>query len=239
MRTVDRVLAISDAHGENTKLLKLLQKTEYNPETDLLVVVGDMIDRGEENLDILETCEKLHKKGAVLIKGNHEQFAQECIAEMVKNDTWRSQPLDILYNWYTHNGGGNMYDEIKDLSTKKLVEILNFIQSLSLYFSINDYIFAHAGANVDKAIEDNTEDELVWERKSFYYCPAYTDKIIVFGHIPTWLLYSGKAKEKCNHKNARIWYDKMNQDKIGIDCGSCFGGRLAALDLPSYREFYL
>ena len=71
MRTVERILAISDIHGANKKLLNLLDKAEYNPVTDLLILVGDMIDRGEDNLDTIAICEELRSKGAILLKGNH------------------------------------------------------------------------------------------------------------------------------------------------------------------------
>lgn len=237
MFTVDRILAISDVHGENRKLQVLLELAEYEPKRDLLVIAGDLFDRGEENLDMLQTCEKLRQYGAVLLKGNHEQFIQASILEMIHSDSWRTKPSESLYNWYTYNGGASMYHEIKDLSQEKLAEILTFIQQLALSFSISRFIFSHAGANTAKPIEENTEDETVWMKESFPYCPAYPNKILIFGHVPTWKLYPYNKKFKKG--NAKIWYDKVNQDKIGIDCGSVVGGRLAALELPSYREFYV
>jgi serine/threonine protein phosphatase 1 len=237
MRTVDRILAISDPHAENKKLLHLLKKVEYDPDRDLLIIVGDMIDRGEENLDMMETCEKLRKNGAILLKGNHEQFAQAAITEMLKNEIWRSHPGASLYNWYTYNGGASMYYEIRDLSAKRLEKLLTFVQTLPLYFTVGKFIFSHAGANIRKPIEKNSEDELVWMEEQFPSCRAYREKVMVFGHVPTWQLYP--YNKKLNKKNAKIWYDKMYEDKIGIDCGSCFGGRLAALELPGYREFYV
>lgn len=72
MRTVDRILAISDLHGHQKRFLSLLKKAEYNPEMDLLIVCGDMIDRGEENLKVIDTCEKLREKGVILLRGKSE-----------------------------------------------------------------------------------------------------------------------------------------------------------------------
>lgn len=153
MCTVDRIIAISDVHGENRKLLALLEETQYNSEQDLLVLCGDMIDRGEENLDTLATCEKLQKQGAILIKGNHEQFIQDCISEMLNTYIWREKPSENLYNWFTYNGGAEMYYEIKDLPREKLERILSFTQALPLYFSLGNYIFTHAGANVQSQLK--------------------------------------------------------------------------------------
>lgn len=239
MRTVDRILATSDPHGENKKLLNLLKISSYDPKMDLLIICGDMVDRGEENLDCIATCQKLKQNGAVLLKGNHEQFLEASLKEMITSENWRSHPSEGLNNWVKHNGGASMYEEIKNLSNNKLLELLSFVQNLPIYFETGSYIFTHAGANTRKPIEKNTEDETVWMEDKFPYCPAYKGKTMIFGHVPTWLLHQYKAKGKKERKNTKIWFDLTWKDKIGIDCGGVFGGRLAAIELPSGREFYV
>lgn len=241
MRTVDRILAVSDIHGEKTKFLELLKKAEYDTKKDLLVVCGDIVDRGEGNLGVIQTCMDLQKKGAVIIKGNHEQFLEICLREMIVNgaDDFGNVFTDNFILWVGHNGGATTYEEIKDLSREKLVEILKFIRSMPLYFQTGKYIFSHAGADARKTIDKNTEDDLIWGEEEFSCYPAYKEKIVVFGHTPTWLLEEFKAKEKNERENAKIWYDGIWKDKIGIDCGCVFGGRLAMLELPSCREFYV
>lgn len=242
MRIFDRILATSDIHGENKRFLNLLCTSEYNPARDLLVVCGDMVDRGEENLATIATCMNLQKQGAIMLKGNHEQFLEVCLKEMIANDIWRNYPSLNLRLWVEKNGGASMFEEIKDLPKEKLIEILKFVQSLLTYFATGKYIFSHTGGNANKKIINNTEDEWLWGKEIFPYCPAYKDKIAVFGHIPTWLLHpytSDKRKNKEYRTNAKIWFDKVNKDKIGIDCGGIFGGRLAAIELPSCQEFYV
>ncbi|WP_371377191.1 metallophosphoesterase [Sporomusa aerivorans] len=237
MRVVDRILAISDIHGDNQRLQSLLKQAEYDQASDLLVICGDMVDRGTENLAVLKTCQTFQSQGAVLLKGNHEQFLEQSLIEMTGTSTWQSNPSEHLYNWVKYNGGATMYEEIKNLAPARLSELLTFIQSLSLYFSAGNFLFSHAGANNKKPIEENTEDDLVWMENQFPFCPAYQGKVLVFGHVPTWHLY--RYDKKFKKANARIWFDQEYQDKIGIDCGGCFGGRLAALELPGYREFYV
>jgi serine/threonine protein phosphatase 1 len=237
LRTVSRIIAISDIHGQNIKLLQLLEKTGYQPDKDLLVLCGDLIDRGQENVDTLTTCGELRRKGAILLKGNHEQFLEQSLAEMIIGDGWRSQPSQGLSNWVNHNGGAQMYHEIKELSQSKLIQILNFVQNLRIYFINGKFIFTHAGANCKKTLEENSENDVVWMDRRFPYAPAYKDKILIFGHIPTWKLCPDGEKFKNN--NAKIWYDRIHKDKIDIDCGSIYGGRLAALVLPSYEEVYI
>ena len=235
MRTFDRILAISDVHGENDKFLALLKETEYDPASDLLIVCGDLIDRGTQNLETIQTCQKLQQQGAILLKGNHEQFAEECIQDMILE-----RPSEALQLWVCHNGGSNTYDELINLSKSELKDLLSFIRRLPLYFAVGDYIFVHAGVDSKKPIEQNKENDLVWCEDSFYSCQAYKGKTVVFGHIPTFLLTApNKRNDKAYKQSAKVWYDTINNDKIGIDCGSVFGGRLAALELPSGRVFYV
>lgn len=151
---------------------------------------------------------------------------------MIINDTISSENVNL---WVSHNGGASTYDEIKNLSQNELISILKFVQSLPTYFTSGKYIFSHAGADTRKPVEKNSEDDLIWMDDRFPYCPAYKNKVMVFGHLPTWLLYP--YDKKFQNKNAKIWHDKGWEDKIGIDCGGVFGGRLAAIELPSYREF--
>lgn len=235
MRIFDRVLAVSDLHGENDKFIDLLKQTEYNPANDLLVVCGDLIDRGTQNIDTVRTCQKLQQQGAILLKGNHEQFAEECIQDMILE-----KPSEALRLWTYHNGGSNTYDELLNLSNKQLKDLLNFIQKMPSYFAVGNYIFVHAGVNSKKPIEQNNEDDLVWCDDDFYFKPAYKGKTVIFGHIPTFLLATPEKRNSKDYRRyTKVWYDRTYKDKIGIDCGSVFGGRLAALELPSYREFYV
>ena len=241
MRTVDRILCTSDLHGQNKRFLKLLKTATYEPDKDLLVVCGDLIDRGEENLDTIATCIALQKQGAKFLRGNHEVFCEVALIEMIDSEVWRSGPSASLKLWIERNGGASMFEEIKNLSVGKLNDILTFIRSLPVYYANGKYIFTHAGANTRKPIENNNEDDLVWMEESFPFCSAYKDKVIVFGHTPTWLLHTytpNNRKNKEYRKNAKIRFDEVNKDKIGIDCGGVFGGRLAMLELPSQREFY-
>lgn len=203
------------------------------------MICGDIFDRGTENLAIYETCIQLQNEGAIILKGNHEQFVEQCLKEMTTSEIWRTHPSLNLRLWVEKNGGATMFDEIKDLQIEKLLEILRFIQNLPIYFISGKYIFTHAGGNTRKAVEENTEDELVWGEESFPYCPAFKDKVVLFGHIPTWLLHKYKAKGKKERKNTAIWFDTVWKDKIDLDCGSVFGGRLAMLELPIFHEFYV
>lgn len=58
-----RILAVGDIHGELKKLKALLKKVMFSPREELLVYLGDYIDRGLESAACLQfimtQCEKI------------------------------------------------------------------------------------------------------------------------------------------------------------------------------------
>lgn len=72
-----RYLFISDVHGEFDKMLKALSDAKFNPETDTLVTVGDMFDRGPDSKEILEHL--LELPHTIFIYGNHDLRLKELI----------------------------------------------------------------------------------------------------------------------------------------------------------------
>ena len=76
---MERVLAISDIHGQADALERLLVYANYHPSKDRLVLLGDYIGKGPNSLETLELVEKYVQNGAIALRGNHEQRAiQQC-----------------------------------------------------------------------------------------------------------------------------------------------------------------
>jgi len=81
---------VGDIHGCFTSLQGELDKLEFNPETDRLFSVGDLVDRGPESDQV---CDWLAKPWFHAVLGNHEQMAIDYSKGM-------GEPGD-----YTSNGG--------------------------------------------------------------------------------------------------------------------------------------
>jgi bis(5'-nucleosyl)-tetraphosphatase (symmetrical) len=63
--------AIGDIQGCAGPFFRLLAKTQFNPERDRLWVVGDMINRGPDNLSIVRYIKNLGCRACVVL-GNHD-----------------------------------------------------------------------------------------------------------------------------------------------------------------------
>ena len=96
------VFVVGDIHGAYSLLKEELKSVGFNYNTDLLIGVGDLIDRGSEN----EKCVGLlNEHWFTTVKGNHEDFCYKGLFdETVK-----------FYHRMTNNGGNWFYELPEDL----------------------------------------------------------------------------------------------------------------------------
>ncbi|HET7628585.1 MAG TPA: metallophosphoesterase family protein [Bacillales bacterium] len=223
-----RVLAVSDVHGEADKLERLLQKTGYDREKDQLILLGDYVDRGPDSKRTVEKVIALHKEGAIVLKGNHDEMMEQSFRgerERYLNVWLLNGGLETLkaYGYDIPEADGRMPELVENAAVR---DHLDFFQQLPLVYTTEDYIFAHAGVDPDKPLDACDANVLLWIRDRFH--AGYKgDKTVVFGHTPT----------STFHDSCDVYFGDNNI--IGIDGGCVFGGRLNALELPSRKVYFV
>ena len=70
------VWVVSDIHGCYQWLLDELKRRRFNPYEDLLISVGDLIDRGPDSVKCLQL---INEKWFRAVRGNHEQMAIDSV----------------------------------------------------------------------------------------------------------------------------------------------------------------
>lgn len=70
------VWVVSDIHGCYQWLMDALKRRHFNPYEDLLISVGDIIDRGP---DCVKCLQLMDEKWFQAVRGNHEQMALDAI----------------------------------------------------------------------------------------------------------------------------------------------------------------
>ena len=91
---------------------------------------------------------------------------------------------------------------------------------LQLSVSFGDYLFVHAGVSPGVPLAAQSEADLIWIRDPFLNHAEPFGKIVVHGHTP--------GKEPVTRPN-----------RIGIDTGAVFTGRLTALRLRGDSRKFL
>ena len=87
-----RTLIITDIHGCYDECRSLLEKMSFDEERDILVNLGDTIDRGPaiyETFVFLRDLKERMRERFILIRGNQEQMMLDAAAEGGRSkDLW-------------------------------------------------------------------------------------------------------------------------------------------------------
>lgn len=229
---------ISDIHGHYTEFEKMLKKIQFT-DNDTMYILGDIIDRGTENVKMIEyvmTHENVH-----MILGNHEDFLIK--AYTAKNALERKYAEAL----WIYNGGDTTKKELEELPEETRTRYVDFIKSLPQYLFIQngEILLVHAGIALKKnktteELMENQGDNFIWIREEFFNSPIDAPFTIIFGHTPTVVLprycYDLPKEAITNADYAHIvkW-----KNRIDLDCGCAYGEKLGCLKLDGMQEFYV
>ena len=213
-----RVFAISDIHGNNELFRKSLKKIGLK-KSDKLFILGDLIDRGKESKEVLDTVILLLSHGfdVQCILGNHEQMLLDSVLD--KN----------IFNQWVFNGGDKTLLSFLTNSVEKIpLKYIDFLNSFKKYIEYDNYILVHAALNMN--IDDPFSDLNViqWERnpRKFLNVNWLNGRKLIHGHTP---------KSKDNIINSI----NQNEEIICIDNGNFLKrdgyGALCILELKSLQ----
>ena len=222
----NRIFVMSDIHGQYDLFLKMLDRIDLKRE-DLLVIIGDICDRGKKSYEIYMKCMKMRKLGYNLkfILGNHEDM----LLEDLEND------YPIRYETEYSVFRNSKYFENKDMKNwheenflEEIEWLVKWLKNCPLIISGNENIFVHAGLDLKKGLEKQEKETVLWIREEFWLMEnveleEYKGKNIYFGHTPN---INGRISKKT--------------DRIkGIDCGAFFTHFLGCIEIKSQEEIYV
>ncbi|MBY1058125.1 protein-serine/threonine phosphatase [Citrobacter europaeus] len=133
------VWVVGDIHGCFSLLMAKLRHCHFDPWQDLLVSVGDVIDRGPDSLRCLKL---LRKSWIVAVRGNHEQMGLDALA-MGEQSLWFM------------NGGSWFAQAEQPAARFALEECQQLPWILELRCSNGIHVIAHA---------DYPDDDYQWQK---------------------------------------------------------------------------
>lgn len=239
---------ISDIHGDYERFVKLLATIKFNP-SDKVYLLGDMIDRGNQGLKILQMAMK--NTSFVALMGNHEYMAIKPLNWLFNNDIsqFENMPADVKKDFveWLNIGGQSTMKEFQALTHDEQAEILHYLNELLPYEELTvlgkQFVLVHAGIDNFSKTKDLSEyniEELIFDKPS-YYLKYFDNKYLITGHTPTRYIREEELNlprglvDRRGHKYDKIF--KAN-NHIAIDCGCGYGGLLGAICLENLKEFY-
>ena len=210
---MNKIFAIGDVHGCLGKLQTLITNIDADPQKDTLIFIGDYIDRGISSREVIDYVIGLKKeyKKVVCLLGNHEHMFIHYLAGVDKDMYLENGGTATI-----HSYGISLSDEPKKRKAKIPLEHRHFLESLLLHYETEDYIFVHAGMKPGLPLGEQTMHDLLWVRNEFIDAEDDFGKMVVFGHTP-------------------LSYPLIMPNKIGIDTGAVYGGKLTCVELPAVK----
>ncbi len=233
-----RVYAIGDSHGCSEQLRALhraiLEDAARADEAGapagrrVAVYLGDYVDRGPDSRGVLDILidEPLPGFEAVHLMGNHDLFMRQFLdGEDVAMAWMMNGAAATLHSYGVDSpdlfGGAETAGQLHaDLVARLPAAHRGFLSALRLSHVEGDYLFVHAGVRPGVPLEAQDPQDLVWIREPFLSSEAEHGKVVVHGHTP-----AQAPDERAN--------------RIGIDTGACYGGRLTALALEGDKRRFL
>ena len=109
-----KLWAVGDIHGCYNLLMTRLKEISFDFENDLLVAVGDLVDRGTQNIECIEL---LSKPWFTSVRGNHEDL---CIGGL-HNESYKRCHVSNGGEWFYMLDGQAMYNIVKTFAELPVV----------------------------------------------------------------------------------------------------------------------
>lgn len=140
------IFFLGDIHGCNKMMMDALKLAGYDKYNDYVFCVGDLIDRGPENLEVL--AKFLYNPKFRAVRGNHDQF-------MIVGD----------YNNWQYNGGMWAFEKLDTDTIKSIAEDMD--TKLPVFMTVehrgNRYGLVHAGVPFKYKTNGNVVHTPVWD----------------------------------------------------------------------------
>ena len=230
------IYVMGDIHGCKDKYDEMLEKLSPG-EHDAVFVLGDVIDVGDDGIEILN--DMMYRANIYPILGEREYYAKKFLPLIAEKgsaekalESLDGEDKEMLAKWLSMKSEKTIETFLK-LDDEGREAILDFLDEFVPFEEIRckgkKFILTHAGVrdfDESKSLEDYSDEDFIFAQTDYsriYFPEAY----LVTGHTPTVAIgkeFAGKVYAKKRH--------------LALDCGAAFGGRLAAVCLDTLKVSY-
>ena len=206
-----RYLAVGDIHGCYRALTALAAYVPFQQD-DLIITLGDYVNRGPDTCAVLDWLIEYSKKGElVALRGNHEIMMLQARDSDRDFNRWMDCGGDATLRSYSPVGGSGRLAHVPESHWQFLDE------QTRAWFETEKHFFVHANGYPECRLSEQPDYMLYWE--SFDNpAPHESGKVMVCGHT------SQKSGLPLNIGHA-----------VCIDTWACGNGWLTCLDVGSGR----
>ena len=258
-----RLLVVSDIHGHFNCLSRLLQKMEYGGE-DILILVGDLIEKGPESLRVVQYVMELCRQRLVYVSMGNVDWSR---VSLILDDSEETAKTFVRYlraaqgDWGSSLGQemlaalGASVDQVTEENAqeyrRKIREHfrreLTFLKNCPTILTAGHYLFVHGGVTTDHLSDLEGESAIPCLKTDEFWNQGYRfhKYTVVTGHWPTCLyrqegedvspLFDGERKILCIDGGCGV---KRAGQLNGIILPDCMAD-MSEIEWTCYDEFPL
>lgn len=225
-----RIYAIGDIHGCIDPLKTLVgmidrDLAEQPAPRHVIVFLGDYVDRGPANRQVIDYLIELHhsNRECVFINGNHDDRFLGIYKhpELIGPEFLKWGGVATLRDYGIVQNPGEEINALHFRAGKAIPrKHVEFLQNLQNYYQSGDYFFCHAGVRPGVALDDQSAHDLVWIRQDFLQYKKPYEKVVIHGHTP--------------HRKPEVKKNRINVDTYCYETGN-----LTALVLEGNSQRFL
>lgn len=220
-RQPERIYAVGDVHG-CLDLLKRLETqivadAEGAPGEKLIVMLGDLIDRGPASAQVIDHMLRRPPAGfeRICLRGNHEAMMLAFIRNPRRGAVWLENggreallsyglPSDTLLRGLAPRVLDNL------IQSHVPTEHIEFLERMPVLLDTPEAIFSHAGLRPGVKLAAQSDEDLMWYRDNYHDDFAEFGRPVVHGHTP---------------RDEAL----VTRYRIAIDTGAYVNGRLTSV----------
>ncbi len=217
----------ANIHGELGRFKAMLEAIRFS-DKDILYVLGDSVDFGEDAMQLL--IDMSMRTNVYALAGEHDFKALRMLTgfeKMLQEGSAPTQAFSAEMTAWAADGGMPTLTGYRTLDAEMREGVLDYLSECMLCDTVQvkgkSYVLAHAGLGnytPDKTPEDYLPEEVF--ESVLPDADFFADNVLVLGHTPT---ASGAIERR--------------DGVIYLDCGAGRGGRLGCLCLETGEEFYV
>lgn len=180
---------------------------DVNNDSHILVVLGDLFDRGRESKECLDFVVSLPKERTVLIRGNHETLLEDLLESKrgVSYYDYTNGTVQTILDLSTKSGLVDLFEDIVDVSNNE--KLKEYYSRLVWFYEPDEHnVFCHGWLPIMDYTLD--EEELAVADDDLCYIPH------------NWRTFPEKEWDKASWRNGMaLWDEGARLEGTTIWCG--------------------
>ncbi|HMP07684.1 MAG TPA: metallophosphoesterase [Lacipirellulaceae bacterium] len=168
-----RTIALGDVHGCGDALATLIEGLQITPQ-DVVIVLGDVVDRGPQSREALQMLLELGERTQlVCILGNHEQMMLEAVEGRIP-----------VQEWLMHGGAATLDSYGKGFGVDGIApEHLDFVRTWGDVYETPGHFFVHGNYVASRPLATQPWTDLRWQSLKWHTPGVHVSgKTAVLGH---------------------------------------------------------